>query len=77
VILYPADFIAACKEEFPLATELHDWLEAGDERAGHHLDHARQISSSPIRTRLYRQWCSIINQNDRPSVKTQRIERKK
>lgn len=75
--IYPPDFIAACKEEFPLACELHDWLESGDERVGHHLVHAQSTSSSAKRTALHRQWCKIINQSDRPSVKTVRIEKKK
>jgi hypothetical protein len=75
--IYPPDFVSACKEEFPLANELHEWLDTGDDRVGRFLENHRNISFSDARIALHRRWCSIVNVEDRPEVKTQRIERKK
>ncbi len=61
---YPSEFIEACKHEFPLANELHDWLDEHDERVGKFLEHARSISFSEVRTALHREWCKIMNAED-------------
>ena len=71
---YPADFISACKEEFPLANEFHAWLEAHDMRVGKFLENARNVTPFQIRTELHRRWCSIINHED-SDVKTDRLTR--
>jgi len=71
---YPADFVSACKEEFPLATEFHTWLDAHDMRVGKFLEHARNVTPFEPRIELHRRWCGIINHED-SDVKTDRLTR--